>query len=58
VACRVIEQYSLDSPQPARFALAAGRLLERQAELAREARAEFPKVWDKLDSKKLTRWLK
>jgi CHAD domain-containing protein len=42
----------------AEFALAAGRLLERQEQSAREARATFPTAWKKLDKPKLRRWFR
>jgi CHAD domain-containing protein len=42
----------------AAFALAAGRLLERQEQSAREARAAFPTAWKKLDKPKLRKWFR
>jgi len=42
----------------AEFALAAGRLLERQEQSAREARAAFPAAWKKLDKPKLRKWFR
>jgi CHAD domain-containing protein len=40
------------------FAAAARRLLDRQAEAAREARHAFFDAWEKLDRKKARQWLK
>jgi hypothetical protein len=38
--------------------VAAGRLLERQEQLAAQARTGFSKAWSKLDKKKTWRWMK
>jgi CHAD domain-containing protein len=40
------------------FALAAGRLLERQEQSGREARVAFPAAWKKLDKPKLRKWFR
>jgi CHAD domain-containing protein len=45
-------------PQDAEFARAARKLLENQDEAALAARERFFQVWDKLDRKKLRRWMK
>ncbi len=42
----------------AQFAEAAGRLLKAEQAAARAARAAFFTVWDKLDRKKVRRWMK
>jgi CHAD domain-containing protein len=58
VACQEINRLVADRPHDGPFNLAAGRLLERQEHAARTARAQFFEVWDRLDRKKLVRWLK
>lgn len=39
------------------FGLAAGRIIERQARSAREARSAWPKAWKQLDRKRSRSWL-
>ncbi len=51
---RALEEHRDDS----RFAEAAGRLLKAEQAAARAARASFFVVWDKLDRKKVRRWMK
>jgi CHAD domain-containing protein len=58
VACQEINRLVADRPHDGPFNLAAGRLLERQEHAARAARAQFFEVWDRLDRKKMVRWLK
>lgn len=48
-------EWKVDGPA---FERAANRLLEGQAEAARDAREAFFDIWDKLDRKKSRRWLK
>ena len=45
-------------PDDADFARAVDRLLETERDKARAARSEFFKIWDKLDRKKVRRWMK
>ena len=49
---RVAAEHPADGP----FNLAAGRLLERQELAARDARAKFFDLWDRLDRKKVRHW--
>lgn len=58
VARREIEDVtkSLVHPGPA-FLVAAGRLLERQNAVARAARTDFFDAWNRLDRKRLRRWM-
>jgi CHAD domain-containing protein len=58
VASAEIERGLAENAADAPFVEAAGRLLRGQHEAACAARAAFFKVWDKLDRKKSTRWLK
>jgi CHAD domain-containing protein len=58
VAAETIRHVVAEHPDDAPFSLAAGRLLEREEEAARDARADFFKVWDRLDRKKYVRWMK
>ncbi len=51
---RCLDENTADPP----FVEAASRLLEAQRDAARAAKYAFFKVWDKLDRKKSTRWLK
>jgi CHAD domain-containing protein len=51
---RALEEHCDDS----RFAEVAGRLLKAEQAAARAARASFFTVWDKLDRKKVRRWMK
>ena len=58
IACDEIRRIAAEHPGDAAFLLAAGRLLERQAIAADVARTRFFKVWQKLDRKKNSRWMK
>jgi hypothetical protein len=58
VATAEIERSLADNAGHSSFVCAANRLLETQREAAREARSDFFDVWEKLDRKKSTRWLK
>jgi CHAD domain-containing protein len=58
VAGQEIDRLVAEHPDDGPFNLAAGRLLERQAIAAEQARALFFKVWDKLDRRACRRWLK
>lgn len=51
---RIAMQHSADGP----LNFAAGRLLERQLQVADKAGNDFEKAWDKLDRKKLRGWMK
>lgn len=57
VAQAKIQQIVGDEP-PGSFALAGGRLVERQSRSAAEARSAWRKAWKQLDRKKLRSWLK
>jgi CHAD domain-containing protein len=57
VACREIDSFVAGNPPAGRFLFAAGRLLERQAKAALDARSEFLEAWKRLDRKKVTRWM-
>ncbi len=52
-----IEPVAVARPSDGPFNLAAGRMLEREANTAERARSEFPAVWKKLDRPKVRRWL-
>jgi len=58
VAASVIEREAAARLDDAAFQRAAGRLIERQAQAARTARAEFARAWKKLDRKRVTSWMK
>ncbi len=58
VAAVEIERSLAENADNAPFVEVGGRLLESQQEASRAAKTAFFKVWDKLDRKKLTRWLK
>ena len=58
VASREIECGLADHPEDLAFLVAAEILLETQQKAARAARAEFFKIWEKLDRKRLRRWMK
>jgi CHAD domain-containing protein len=58
VARSTVREVALARSADAGFALEAGRLLERQAETARDARAAFPRAWKKLDKPKLRKWFR
>jgi CHAD domain-containing protein/adenylate cyclase class IV len=57
VAQAKIQQIVGDKPAGS-FALAGGRLVERQSRSAAEARSAWRKAWKRLDRKKLRSWLK
>ena len=57
VAQARIQQIVGDKPRGS-FALAGGRLVERQAKSAAEARTAWRKAWKRLDRKKSRSWLK
>jgi CHAD domain-containing protein len=38
--------------------LAAGRLVERQEQAIRDARARFPELWEQIDRKSLRKWMR
>jgi CHAD domain-containing protein len=57
VARELVRELATSRPSDGSFALAAGRLLEREEQTGREARASFPEAWKKLDKPKLRRWL-
>ncbi len=58
VAAAEIERSLAENAADAPLVEAAGRLLEAQRQASHAAKAAFFKVWDKLDRKKSTRWLK
>lgn len=58
VASAEIERCIAENSADTCLVEAAGRLLAGQREAGRAAKAAFFKVWDKLDRKKSTRWLK
>lgn len=58
VASGEIERCLAENEGDARFAQAGGRLLAGQREAGESAKTAFFKVWDKLDRKKPTRWLR
>jgi CHAD domain-containing protein len=58
VASGEIERCLAENPRDVRLVEAASRLLATEREAARAAKTAFFKVWDKLDRKKSTRWLK
>jgi CHAD domain-containing protein len=58
VAANEIERCLAENADNSAFVEAAGRLLETQHEAAGAAKHEFFKIWEKLDRKKSTRWLK
>jgi CHAD domain-containing protein len=58
IACTEIGRIAAENPGNGAFHLAAGRLLERQANAASMARTEFFKAWQRLDRKKNHRWMK
>ncbi len=58
VAAGEIERCLAENADNTPLVEAAGRLLESQREASRAAKTAFFKVWDKLDRKKSTRWLK
>jgi CHAD domain-containing protein len=58
VACQEINRLVAERPHDGPFNLAAGRLLERQEHAADDSRSRSFEVWEKLDRKKVVRWLK
>jgi CHAD domain-containing protein len=58
VAAAEIRKAADAHPTLGPFNFAAGRLLETQLRAADTSRAGFPAVWDRLDRKKVVRWLK
>jgi CHAD domain-containing protein len=58
VASAEIERCVAENPRDRQLVDAASRLLATQREAARGSKTSFFKVWDKLDRKKSTRWLK
>jgi CHAD domain-containing protein len=58
VARSLVREVVATRSADAEFALAAGRVLERQEQSAREARAAFPTAWKKLDKPRLRRWFR
>jgi len=57
LARTLISEVSSARPADGPFNLAAGRLIERQELAAREARADFRRVWSRLDRPKLRDWM-
>ena len=57
-ATREIEHALAGHADDPAFVQAAESLLETQRKTARAARAEFFKIWEKLDRKKSRRWMK
>jgi CHAD domain-containing protein len=58
VARDLVRELATSRPTDGSFALAAGRLIEREEQAGRAARASFPKAWKKLDKPKLRRWMR
>jgi CHAD domain-containing protein len=58
VAREYIERAAAEPAHEGSFCLAAGRLVERQIQVACSARAEFFDVWKRLDRKKLRKWMR
>jgi CHAD domain-containing protein len=58
VAAALVERCVAENAGNTPLVEAAGRLIEAQRKAARAAKTAFFKVWDKLDRKKSTRWLK
>jgi CHAD domain-containing protein len=58
VAAAEIERCLAENADNTPLVEAAGRLRQTQCEASRAAKIAFFKVWDKLDRKKSTRWLK
>jgi CHAD domain-containing protein len=57
VAARTIEDFALAHRHKGPLGLASGRMLERESRARSEARGEFPRVWRRLDRKKLRSWM-
>ncbi len=58
VASQEIASMLAAHPDDSEFARVARNLLEAQQDAAKAARRRFFQVWDKLDRKKLRRWMK
>lgn len=58
VARDLLEATAAERPHDGPFALAIGRMIERQARAADDARERFAGVWEAFDRKRLRRWLK
>jgi CHAD domain-containing protein len=58
VASREIERELTERADDPAFAEAAASLLETQHKAARDALDEFFKIWDKLDRKRVRRWMR
>ena len=58
VARDLLESAAAGHPTDGPFNLAIGRMVERQAHAATEARARFVVAWGRLDRKHVRRWLK
>jgi len=58
VASQAIERQLAEHTDDPGFVEAAGRLLDTQKNAAQTARDKFFMVWDKLDRKKLRRWMR
>lgn len=58
VACEVVDSIARDHGDSTDFVLASGRLIERHSDLAQRARRRWKEVWNDLDRKKTTSWLK
>jgi len=57
VAHQTIAEVADTHPADRRFAFAAGRLAERELRERERRRAEFPAAWERLDRRKLLRWM-
>jgi CHAD domain-containing protein len=58
VAARELESALADNADDLAFVATAEDLLETQHKAARDALAEFFKIWEKLDRKRLRRWMR
>ncbi len=58
VSCTIIERFLEKNDPGPRGQFVAGRLFERQVQDMEDARAMFPQAWQRLDRKKLRRWMK
>jgi CHAD domain-containing protein len=57
VAARFVERMATEQSNDGPFHFAAGRVVERQIQAARQARADFAKVWKGLDRRRLRKWM-
>ncbi|MEV0152116.1 CYTH and CHAD domain-containing protein [Micromonospora sp. NPDC050686] len=57
VAARTWAELAGQHPDDHRLAVEAGRLLERERQTVRRARAEFPTAWRRASRRRRTRWL-